>query len=519
MKRVNRLLTFLLLALLSTTLAWGGNIATTSVTGGTIAYYSNETCTTGLDIDNVAAGSTVYVKATPDAAHSFGIADADGKVTFITAQVTTSVFQSRRAGGTAPLGSFLDVWRVSDGIYRLTMPDDANLNVRVSAVFPNEELTTYLDANGQEQEVMARILTGTETEPLTTGWYVADGTINFTNTILVNGDIHIILKDNAVMNVGTEDSPVQTGIEGIIQHLSNINIYGQSTGENNGQLNIYATYVDIRASGGDFNCSSARVTTSLATGTSIYATSSSGTGGNITLKDATVNVSGSIGLQANGNLTINGGEVNATTTANYGIGIYAQGGSVTINGGEVHATATASNGYGIQAQNGSVTINGGQVTASGTQYGIYAYNGNITLGWTHANDYVHANGYYAQGTLSIADGKTFIDEDGNTYSGIYSMDEENRTYPINGKKLRPNIAVLKGDANGDGVVNVTDIMAVANYILNIGMTVFDATAADVNGDNVVNVTDVMGIANIILNVTPSSNSRANSEVEDTPEPQ
>jgi hypothetical protein len=158
------------------------------------------------------------------------------------------------------------------------------------------------------------------------------------------------------------------------------------------------------------------------------------------------------------------------------------------------------------------------VTATSTSgSGIYAYNGNITLGWTDASDYIYASSYVADGTLSIASGKEFIDEDGNSYSGTIA--KENGAYPIDGKTLRPNIAVLKGDANGDGVVNVTDIMAVANYILNIGMTVFDATAADVNGDNVVNVTDIMGIANIILNVTPSSNSRANSEVEDTPEPQ
>ena len=77
---------------------------------------------------------------------------------------------------------------------------------------------------------------------------------------------------------------------------------------------------------------------------------------------------------------------------------------------------------------------------------------------------------------------------------------------------------VKGDANGDGVVNVTDIMAVANYILKIQMQTFVEAAADVNGDNSVNVTDIMGIANIILKVTPSSNSRATSEV-DAVEPQ
>ena len=77
---------------------------------------------------------------------------------------------------------------------------------------------------------------------------------------------------------------------------------------------------------------------------------------------------------------------------------------------------------------------------------------------------------------------------------------------------------MPGDANGDGQVNVTDIMAVANYILNIAMDSFDATAADVSGDGVVNVTDIMGIANIILKVNTAT-SRAVRQEEDEVEPQ
>lgn len=77
---------------------------------------------------------------------------------------------------------------------------------------------------------------------------------------------------------------------------------------------------------------------------------------------------------------------------------------------------------------------------------------------------------------------------------------------------------LTGDATNDGRVNVTDIMAVANYILKINMDNFNPQAADVNGDGRINVTDIMGIANIILKVTPSSNSRA-SRVADEVEPQ
>ena len=88
-----------------------------------------------------------------------------------------------------------------------------------------------------------------------------------------------------------------------------------------------------------------------------------------------------------------------------------------------------------------------------------------------------------------------------------------------GLEVRYGSPVVRGDANGDGVVNVTDIMAVANYILKIQMQTFVEAAADVNGDNSVNVTDIMGIANIILKVTPGSNSRVVRETEVDVEPQ
>ena len=55
-----------------------------------------------------------------------------------------------------------------------------------------------------------------------------------------------------------------------------------------------------------------------------------------------------------------------------------------------------------------------------------------------------------------------------------------------------------GDVNNDGKVNVTDIMAVASYILKFNVPGFNVWAADVSGDGKINVTDIMGIANIIL---------------------
>ena len=59
--------------------------------------------------------------------------------------------------------------------------------------------------------------------------------------------------------------------------------------------------------------------------------------------------------------------------------------------------------------------------------------------------------------------------------------------------------VVKGDINGDGVINSTDVMALFNAI-NSGDDL-DATVADVNGDGVIDARDVMALYNIIKSDT------------------
>ena len=57
---------------------------------------------------------------------------------------------------------------------------------------------------------------------------------------------------------------------------------------------------------------------------------------------------------------------------------------------------------------------------------------------------------------------------------------------------------MKGDANDDGVVDVSDYIAIANYILGDIPEGFKEKAADVNDDGIIDVSDYIGVANIIL---------------------
>ena len=60
-------------------------------------------------------------------------------------------------------------------------------------------------------------------------------------------------------------------------------------------------------------------------------------------------------------------------------------------------------------------------------------------------------------------------------------------------------AILLGDANGNGVINVADISAVVSYIYGNTPTGFNIKAADANSSGSINVADITEIVNLIYN--------------------
>ena len=67
---------------------------------------------------------------------------------------------------------------------------------------------------------------------------------------------------------------------------------------------------------------------------------------------------------------------------------------------------------------------------------------------------------------------------------------------------------IPGDVNGDGLVNVTDIVATVNYIMEKPSPDFNKEAADLNGDGEINVTDIVKMVTIIMNGDGGSSRRA-----------
>jgi hypothetical protein len=72
-------------------------------------------------------------------------------------------------------------------------------------------------------------------------------------------------------------------------------------------------------------------------------------------------------------------------------------------------------------------------------------------------------------------------------------------YNINSIRFSLKSSLLRGDVTGDGGINVTDVVAVANIILGLmDPTPPQSYAADCNGDGTVNVLDMIGIVMCIL---------------------
>ena len=58
--------------------------------------------------------------------------------------------------------------------------------------------------------------------------------------------------------------------------------------------------------------------------------------------------------------------------------------------------------------------------------------------------------------------------------------------------------IIPGDANGDGEVNVTDIVEIVNYIMQTPTAQFVEQASDLNNDGEINVTDIVFVVSIIM---------------------
>ena len=106
------------------------------------------------------------------------------------------------------------------------------------------------------------------------------------------------------------------------------------------------------------------------------------------------------------------------------------------------------------------------------------------------NDYKSYNVEYGS-TITPEESPT---KDGYAFSGWSEIPETmpNHDVEVNGRFYIP------GDANGDGVVNIADIVEIVNFINNKPSDNFDELAANVTSDDKINDDDIAAILNIIM---------------------
>ena len=276
-----------------------------------------------------------------------------------------------------------------------------NADATVSAAIRSDgqpHSITYMKADGTTDQADAIALDGYETAiedystynvHLAAGTYYVGHDISYVNKIVLDGDITLILGNGKTMTLASDHAGIDGG-------TIDLTIYGQSLDP--------ATAGTLRYDG--------------TSSKGIYVGDYTQHSGNVSLICSSYN--GVYALEAS-TVTLNGGKLTITANSTNAKAIKASM-TVTVTGGQLDATATGTNAVGILTSSPSY--------------------GDITLGWTNADDYIHVSSYKVNqsGTVKIADGQSIYNGSEVLSGTITDMSK------LNGKTLRPYKTITLADA-------------------------------------------------------------------------
>jgi len=213
---------------------------------------------------------------------------------------------------------------------------------------------SYLDADGSEKTCTDYTVVTSSTTTWNEGWYVVNSDVSINETIKLNGNVNLILCDDAKLNVNVDGASASYSSNAAIDihnELANFTIYAQSTGEDMGELNVKAPN-DVALFG-------------------IHS--------NITFNGGKVMMEGRYASFIDySTLTVNGGDITFTGTSD---GIFSNKCQMYVDGGNV----TVIGKYGIFSNECQMYVDGGKLTVIG-EYGIDSYEsqmyvdgGNVTV--------------------------------------------------------------------------------------------------------------------------------------------
>lgn len=126
------------------------------------------------------------------------------------------------------------------------------------------------------------------------------------------------------------------------------------------------------------------------------------------------------------------------------------------------------------------------------------------------NDWTAFNANYRYGpsaTVTISTGNSYTTaKRNNNYSYYFTGDGSDYLFSFNVDDLtfkvekieEPQMTPLYGDVNDDGVVNISDVTLLIDYVLNSGTILINEVNSDMNSDHVINITDITSLIDYIL---------------------
>jgi uncharacterized repeat protein (TIGR02543 family) len=187
-------------------------------------------------------------------------------------------------------------------------------------------------------------------------------------------------------------------------------------------------------------------------------------------------------------------------------GTVAGGGTYTF-GQEVTVTATANEGYEFV----NWTVENGDEASTDPEYTFTMPSSDLTLTANFQQVFdltlianpveggtVTGEGTYPAGTVvdidaTPSEGYVFYNWTGDVADPMAAS----TTITMDADKTAEAFFYQYGDANGDGDVNVLDIVTMANYITGGSPDPFIFPAADINEDGVIDILDIVAVVNII----------------------
>ncbi len=349
---------------------------------------------------------------------------------------------------------------------------------------------SYIDAVGTVQICTTATVVESSTTSWSEGWYVVDSDVTVSNLIKVNGDVHLILADDATL----------TASSGIQMHNNtgnhSLTVYAQSTGDRMGALTVPTTNTNQSGIGGWLNndglLAPAFGTITINGGTIAANGQKYGICGNVVkINGGTYTATGSngSGIYVSSALTICG---NAQAMATGQDGIAGNNSSTLIIDGSASVTAIGNNSHGIYSfsmininttgtvtatgngdyvsglSGGTIVISNGTINATGVAAGIWTDQNGLTIngdafvlatGTTPINGTKNfTNGIVFEGSTGTMYGDVTLKTDAEVPSGTTLTINEVQTLTIdNGVTLTNNgTIIVKGTLTNNGTINGTD---------------------------------------------------------------